>query len=436
MGFRKMPGRNAPSSLSAARMRMNARISRLEVVVLVLIATLVCTIGLSLAASPYSTLLIPSLGSIDLGGARPLHVEGRYVKDDLNRTVFLRGVNKPTFSGNTDGWWQPEGGTAYSGFGEWNPDAVAYNLDKMKELLGANLVRLHVNVAYWVDDRDNYRERLKTTISLANERGMYASISGYNNGAGGGPGGQSFLPWNPANPYIAGPADFVQWMAGETGSISSELSGYPNVLYEFWNEPVGSLQDRMDFYNACQDVIDALRARGDDHIVIYQFGYTGMESNGDIFKHETQGWGILQGTNIIYSVHTYRWIISHYTYFGYDDYTYERVEATMLPPYDPPNSTGIGIQTLVDNNLCWGNFEYGAAIGGQGHVPEEDQWREIEWYRNLHLFMNNYDACYTAWLWWDTSRNYPLLQDSTVYPWCPPLNEPGEILRDSIAAGL
>lgn len=427
MNIETMLAQNVLLSREIARIMQKVRISYFEVVTLCAIITLAGIIGSALSTSGSLLLLIPSSGAIRyFGEARPLHVEGRYIKDDLNMTVFLRGVNKPTFSSYTDGWWQPEGGAYASGMGYWDPEAVAYNLDKMKELLGANMLRLHIHVGYWVDNTDNYRGHLKTTISLANERGIYVSISPYNNGAGGGPGGQSHNPWNPANPYISGPADFVEWMAGETDSISSELNVYPNVLYEFWNEPVGDQQTRRDFFDACQDIIDNLRAGGDDHIVIYQFGYTGAESNSDV----GDGY-ILNGTNIVYSIHTYRWILNHYTYFGYDDYNYSRVEAILLPPYP----SGLGVQNLIDNDLAWGNFEYGAAIGGQAHVPEEDQWREIEWYTNLHLFMNNYLGSYTAWLWWDVSRNYPLLQSSLIYPWCPPLNEPGEILRDSIAAG-
>ena len=410
------------------------RISNFKVAIPTVIIALAGIINLTLGNLMTDSVIIHSSGSLRyVGEARPLHVEGRYIKDDLNKTVFLRGINKPTFSAYTDGWWQPEGGTYAWGVGVWDPDAVAYNLDKMKELLEANIVRLHLHVGYWIDNADNYREHLKTVASLASDRGMYILLSGFNNGDGGGAGGQSFMPY-PSSRLLDAEA-YINWIAGDTDSLSSEFYDFPNVLYGFWNEPVGDQETRRGFFNACQEIIARLRAKGDNHLVVYQFGYTGMESNSDVFNNATQGWGILQGTNIVYSVHTYRWIRDHYTYFGYDDYNYSRVEDVMLSPYNPPISNGLGIQALIDNGLPWGNFEYGAAIGGQYHVPEEDQWREIEWYRNLHLFMNNYLGSYTAWLWWDTSRNYPLLQDSAVYPWCPPLNEPGGILRDSIAAG-
>jgi len=35
----------------------------------------------------------------------PLHVEGKYIKNGLNQTVFLKGVNKVEFADDPDGVW-------------------------------------------------------------------------------------------------------------------------------------------------------------------------------------------------------------------------------------------------------------------------------------------------------------------------------------------
>jgi len=392
---------------------------KLKVVVLTAIIILIGVIRLISAATPFLTILCS--GFIGSPITRPLHTEGRYIKDDLGNVVYLRGVLAHGFNGDTAGWWHPEGGNAMMGRGVWDPDTVAYNLDKMVELLGANALRFHLNIGWWITNQDNYRQRLRTTCELANERGIYIIMEGFNNGGGGGPGGQSPLPWIPSNSYINSPQDFVDWYLGPNG-FPATLSDLPNVIYESWNEPHGTRETMNQFFDACQQIVTGLRARGDDHLFIYQFGYTGLESNSEIPNGM-----IIQGSNVVYSVHTYRWMVDHYTYFGREDYTYDRVSDVML--------NGLHIQNLINADLAWGNFEYGCAITGSMPVPEDERWMEIEWWRNLHRFMNEHHASYTAMQWWDSSRNYALLMDSMVYPWCPPLNEAGEILRDAIAAG-
>jgi len=96
---------------------------------------------------------------------------------------------------------------------------------------------------------------------------------------------------------------------------------------------------------------------------------------------------------------------------------------------------GINVQAILDEGLPWGNFEFGNGAFGPNAMPEDDRWREHEWQRNMLFFCNEYEGSYAEYLWWDENRNFGVLEDSLVYPWCPPLNEAGENLRDAISAG-
>jgi hypothetical protein len=131
---------------------------------------LIFTIFSTINAFPTYDVVIKSSGIITT--LSPLHVEGNCIKNLRNQTVTLRGVNQAGFADHPNGWWNPEGGSIYSGLGVWNPDAVKYNLDKMKQW-GCNVVRLHTVIQWWLENTNNYRQHIKDTIAWAGERGIY-----------------------------------------------------------------------------------------------------------------------------------------------------------------------------------------------------------------------------------------------------------------------
>lgn len=395
------------------------------------LTAIICLAGIAcIARAIDETYTVHSSGSISYPITQPLHTEGRFIKDDLGNIVFLRGVNKPTFNADPTGWWQPEGGISGSGHNTWNEEAVVYNLNKMKEM-GANTVRFHLNLGFWFDPAPHASsgltnaEMVKRACELASEREMYVILDGFNNGAGGGPGGQSPLPWQPSNPNIADVEGFVNWWK----AMSDTYGDLPNVIYDLWNEPHGGTE--LEWFNACQQVVTALRDKGDDHLVLYQFGYTGRMSNEAV----TTG-HILTGGNIVYGMHAYRYIGNYQGYWldegGVPCYSYDLIEKTMLGGYDPANKADFHIQNLLDAELPFGMFEFGCAISNVVLAP--DRANELQWLASLLQFFNNYNGSYTEWQWWDENKNFALLA-GTDLAWCPPLNEGGEILRDAILTG-
>lgn len=378
---------------------------------------------------------IPTSGSIVYSFARPLHVEGKYIKDDYGDIVYLRGITKGNHIAIPGGWWHPEGGTYKDGYMQWIPEAVAYNLDQMKAL-GFSTVRLFLpEIKRWLDNEDELthvdgsrpRDRIRTIINFANQRGMYVILEGWTIVVTG-TGDQTAIPWDPyTKPAERGtftsPEDFIDFIAGDVDSLSAEYGNFPNVIYGFWNEPNGwdPEVDIPELYRAtCQEALDRLRAKGDDHLVIYQFGYTGRESNYAIGQEQ-----MLNGTNVVYSGHCYRHIGPNPTPYFNLKYTYEDVKDVLY------NFLNIG--NVINASVPFGMFEYGANIY-EGHVDSVDN--ELAWYQNVMTILNEWNMSYTAFLWWDTNaRIYGILNDSTLYPWCPPPNAAGDILRESIAAG-
>jgi len=109
---------------------------------LIAFAVLVCTIFSTPAiSSSLNSVTIRSSGRIVI--ISPLHVEGKYIKNAFNQTIYLRGVNKAEFADDPDGVWM--------GSTMWNNNNVKAELDAMKSW-GVNTVRCHFSVELWKYD--------------------------------------------------------------------------------------------------------------------------------------------------------------------------------------------------------------------------------------------------------------------------------------------
>lgn len=413
--------------------REKMQTSRSTLVVLTAII-LIGTVGLSLMVSSlYSAYIqIPGSGFVSLGYAPPLHVEGKDIKNDYGTVVYLRGAVKPQHLAVPGGWWHPEGSMNDYGYWVWNPEAVQYNLDKMVEF-GFTCVRVFLpDVERWLNNEDpgigiTPRDEISYVIDQANLRGLYVMIVPW---AVGDPyGGQTGIPWDPyTKPTERGvlttPEDFINLWAGDQDSYSAEYGHFPNVIYELWNEPNGWTPDvdlHQLYFDTCQEIVNRLRAKGDEHLVVYQFNFTGADSN------QAVGWGrILNGTNVVYASHVYRTLGGPRwpPYFN-GDYLYEDVKSDLL--------NNIYIQNIIDNNLPLIMTEYGCLMNGPlvGGEPREN---ELTWYTNLHRCLNEWGFGYTAFEW-RSYTSFAIIESNSQYPWLPPLNAAGEILTDSITAG-
>jgi len=374
----------------------------------------------SITASSVNNVLIKSSGTI--ATTLPLHVEGRYIKDSLGRTVLLRGVNQAGMLDDPNGWWNPEGGTIYSGLGNWNPEAVEYNFDRMKSW-GINVVRLLLTVEWWKNDEANYRQHIKDSIAWAGERGIYVLVVFWNVQGNGGPDPLPFPPYSIDGSEII--VSDVDGFVNVWRSVAQELSPYPNVLFELWNEPHGDSSAKEAWFNAVQDCITSIRSTSAQQIIVVQWDY-GIWVNLDFDSGSKMDW-VEQyplndsSGNIVYSTHMYRnnihsTIPERVNSYEYDDLK-EGHELCLVP------------HVLYNLNKPVLIGEVGANMWWTGEELEQ----ELAYFNNSLTIYNEWEIGYIGWVWTATAHmQHGLLQNDH---WCPPPTQSGEILISKIAEG-
>jgi len=383
----------------------------------------VIALSLILELTAFSIVVASFSGAIDIRntgsivyGVPPLHIDGRHVKDSLNRTVVLRGANYARFIDTPYGdWLRPDG---LINWGSWNINAATSNLDEM-EKWGMNVVRTFATVEWWANNTGNHRQIIKAWASLAALRGIYV-VYGFWRVTGSGT--QSGLPYPPyceANSYIKNETDFVNLWQG----IANELKEFPGIIFELWNEPGGN---ETSWFNVVQQCITAIRSTGAINLIVVQWGtciFVNMEGHG-IAPDTVLGMEWVErhplydpAGNILYSTHIYRDNLQKttsptYTWaYSYDDlklaFHYAKVD-------------------YVINNLSkpvW--------IGEVG--PNQWNTNEIEneysFYNNTLTIMNEWQIGYAAWWWWVTGNAWGHIEGGqTDYK----PNRAGQILKYGI----
>jgi hypothetical protein len=384
-------------------------------------------------ASLFNSATIRSSGTITT--ILPLHVEGKYIKDSLGRAVILRGMNHGTaFVDDPDGWWNPEGGGYLSGNGVWNPNAVKYNLDKMREW-GINVLRIHTVIQWWLDDTSNYKQHIKDTITWAGERGIYVIfepcyVRGYPD---------SYQYELPCYPYliedeVVNPPEDVAIMPNRTAfinywrSVANELKSYPNMLFEIYNEPHGDDTVKNEFFQMTQEWINAIRATGATQILVVQWDY-GIWCNLDYpppaNPATTMDWVEKYPLNdplgsIVYSFHNYRGDFHRTIPSYYPVWTYEDIKEALQ----------ICLVDYVLNNLS--KPVICGEIGANMWKTGDDLAQEIAWLNNTLSIFNEWKTGYMYYSWTIPAHmQHGCL--SNGYVWLPPPNEAGITLINSLA---
>lgn len=263
--------------------------------------------------------------------ARPLHVDGTLIKDDLGNVIHLRGTTHYGFEQYpSGGHWA---GQFFRTYEDWDIDAYRLELDEMRSW-GINVVRFTIAIDLWKFNTESHQEIIKALLTEMAEREMYmiyapTLIASRGTGDVGGA-----LPYPPyqysdATHIIADKSDFVNFWT----SVASELKDHPNVIFEFWNEPgygsVGEAQRILAFNSwsdTTQQCIDAVRATGATQLIIVQWRHSSSINldypppedptpNSDFIVPPPWGgtvdwaWYISANDplgNIIYSTHIYR----------------------------------------------------------------------------------------------------------------------------------
>lgn len=418
--------------------------------IIILTGILILPSGISLLTA---NVVIPSSGSISYGGAltRPLHVEGRYIKNDLGQTVILRGFNKQDFLDASTGIWAREGEyyQEESRIASFDTVAVRQHMQHWRDFWGMNVVRLHMSVSWWLNNYagtlywggtdTGFRDAMIETVRIAEEEGIYVVPDFYLDADGS---DQTGYPFPSA--ALSNRQDFVDlWV-----DVATRLGQFDNVLYEPWNEPDPESEgfSMNHWFNTAEAVINAIRALGDNHIIIMQYGY-----NGDLWwvkNWEDQG---RPTENIVFSDHNYRW---HGTFGGRggdegydnpytDDINYIRnfLWRTNGAPesVEYPN-TGTSQASDREAFPSTGN-NYGEVLtelnGGEGYpiwigevAPHSTSGREYNYFVNVMEVFSEWGIGWAYFLWdapwgeWDAQQ-----LTGTVFQ---PPNNVGQVMIDSI----
>jgi hypothetical protein len=288
--------------------------TRLRLTVAVAAVILVINMTVSIASSSKS-IIIGTSGTISiiLAGISPLHVKGNLIKDQMNNTVYLRGVNKVEFADDPDGSWM--------GSALWTDSNVQAELAAMKSW-GVNVIRCHLNIEDWKLNTVNVgsevgnaaipaQTALVRFAQFAGQQGIYVIYDGYSvrdyfNGQT-----QDPLPYPPyqttagASSVIGSQQDFIDWWT----SVANTLKSYSNVIFEPWNEPLGDATAKSSWFTVTQKVINAIRATGAQNLIIAQWD-TSASFDLDYGVISDMSW-ISQANysdpagNLVYSTHLY-----------------------------------------------------------------------------------------------------------------------------------
>jgi len=356
---------------------MRARSSLLQILILVI--TLILVISPSLGAQ--TSIVISSRVVINYpeepNHLPRLHVEGTYIKDDLGRTVYLKGVCFRT----SDWWYSPE----YPGLGRGTEDQFRY----MSEW-GCNVVRIEINVdarSIWGND-PAFRAKVDEMIGWAGKYGMYVVLDGYHmTGA--------YAPtWN-LGTWSESDWDYWLWIWGQ---YAERYKDRTNVLYELMNEPWGT--SYANYQARMRKCIDMIRGIDPDAICLVAATHP---SSAGWWSFEFEQTYPINRPNIIYTDH-------HYT----------SVEYPQNPDKDAIRNYPIRARFwdwMLTNGRCvW---------IGEFNAPEDTHPEGLIWLRNFIEVLNEDGyAGWAGWNWGDQTR-YRLCTDWNGNP-----SPSGVVLQD------
>jgi len=346
----------------------------------------------------------------------PLHVVGNQIQTASNKIITLHGVDYTYFIDGPNGSWMTQDGNIL--WNTWSPAAINSNLDALQRI-GVNIVRVTTTAQWWIDNTDNFQSHLAYFITQAAERGIYVDFTFWQaTSTSGMPDG--VLPWADGNGLINSPQEFIAlWI-----NVTNTLKIYPNVLFEFWNEPNarGDPFAEASWFRTTQQCITALRAIGATNLIVIQWNY-GLAMDYTWYQQGSL-WGLnwvdtyplFDPTgNLVYGTHLYRnkfynWPTTDGMPHSLADVTFALTQTGVLSFDKPLWISEIGCNLWAAN-----------------------QSNEYEWYNNTLTVLNQNNIGYAAWAWapWRTGTQWGLVNGGV--PNYQP-NPAGQIFQNRIAA--
>jgi hypothetical protein len=347
----------------------------------------------------------------------PLHVAGNKILTSDGAVVILRGVDYTYFiDGPCGSWMLPNGQIE---FNTWDTAAINSNLDAIKSW-GCNSIRVLATTQWWVQNTENFQSNLEYFIAQAALRGIYVDFTFWRNSGVMETTSLPYPPYDSGNDVINSVSDFVNvWT-----SVANTLKGYPNVMFELWNEPNGDAEAEAIWFNVTQQCINAIRGTGSTSIIVVQWGsntYLDFQNYSNVSTTaSSMDWASsnpLNDTinNIVYSTHLY----SSGFYDSSNNYVQKYSYSDMLWAL---NVTGL--LSLASQHPVW--------IGEIGcNLWASNMSDEYAWYSNTLTILNQYGMGYCGWAWapWSSGTEWGLVSGQSNYV----PNQAGQILQEQIS---
>jgi hypothetical protein len=330
---------------------------------------------------------------------------------------ILRGVDYTYFiDGPCGSWMLPNGQIE---FNTWDTAAINSNLDAIKSW-GCNSIRVLATTQWWVQNTENFQSNLEYFIAQAALRGIYVDFTFWRNSGVMEATSLPYPPYDSGNGVINSVSDFVNvWT-----SVANTLKGYPNVMFELWNEPNGDAEAEASWFNVTQQCINAIRGTGSTSIIVVQWGsntYLDFQNYSNVSTTaSSMDWASsnpLNDTinNIVYSTHLY----SSGFYDSSNNYVQKYSYSDMLWAL---NVTGL--LSLASQHPVW--------IGEIGcNLWASNMSDEYAWYSNTLTILNQYGMGYCGWAWapWSSGTEWGLVSGQSNYV----PNQAGQILQEQIS---
>jgi hypothetical protein len=331
-----------------------------------------------------------------LASTDTLHRQGNQLVNSLGNPVVLRGTTGD-FVNNGQGGWMTKSGFTF------DISAAAEQLDLMQNW-GFNSLRITMSVELWLKNIDDNRANLRYVISQAQQRGIYVTVAPWSVLYSGDPSGEWQSNALPYPPY-QGDQSYQTLTATETvipskqafidfyGQLVNDLKGYPNVLFEVWNEPHADIYAgeaaRADFFaNVVNPIIANSRNSGAQQPFVIDGNWGGI--NVSDYLPYVQS---IPDNNFVLSFHLY-------THFGH-----------LGAWGNPTDYTGLmnafTASGVLDASKLYPIYfgEMGITVGSPSELTQYDNI--------LHIFSNHK----WSWgVWWFRDINIFAFVDSTGGP--------------------
>lgn len=382
---------------------------RFETVFLISIILVGIVIASPAIASLVNDITIRNSGKI-VSKTLPLHVDGRYVKNALNQTVYLRGVWKGAFLDTSTGWWGLDAS-------KWSEDDLRETLRILRSEWGVNVINTQIWGDWWLENKAvtlmggttdiGLRDAIKETLRIASEYGIYVQIRLYSPIRA-----EGRIEGQPYQPYSSWMVDdFVNFWV----DVATELKSYPNAIFTLYDEPTGNMSI---WFDAAEQAINAIRAAGAQQLIVNHWAYCSdcMWIERWIQQNRTLD-------NIVFSNHIYRY---HGT-FGYNTDSPVDIEyiRDFLAAKPGGTYTGAAYKYITD---VYDVPIWVSAIGAYSGHEDDD---EYIYFRNTLQVLNEWKLGYTAFHADRTALAWTLLTPtSSVFD---PPNRVGQALIDAVA---